>query len=308
MWQWHKVLSNPFAVRKEPQFVAQLAVPFMDSREYYDLLAEDYEQENQFWNNPYDNEVWRLEHEIIRPYLDPSEPILDVGCGFYPHDNFAPSIQIIAGDISFNSLVVARDHSPEGRRVDFIAFDAQCLPFPNGSFRQVLAGGELFNHVDVDYRRVSAELGRIIAPSGFLLIEFGAKWCLDSLWGLLDAFLGHRIGYSLTRTEAKAFFRCDGADAEVTWEITPRGELVVKLLTATNVRNALEAAGFMIDKVVSTNFLSGIVPLPCQQNSSNRVVRGLAEGLIRADRVLGRIRWLNLFAGNIFLLCKRRTG
>jgi hypothetical protein len=30
----------------------------MNSRAYYDLLAEDHEQENQFWDNPYDNEVW----------------------------------------------------------------------------------------------------------------------------------------------------------------------------------------------------------------------------------------------------------
>jgi len=284
----------------------ELATKLMDSRAYYDLLAKDYEQEDQFWDNPYDNEIWRLEHEIIRPHLDVSKPLLDVGCGFYPHDDFGPSMRIIAGDISFSSLLVARDHRPQGHTVDFITFDAHSLPFPDESFHQVIAGGELFNHVD--YRRVSSELGRIISGNGCLLIEFGTKWCLDSLWAILDSVLGNRIGYSMTTTEAKLFFGFNGSDVEVTWEVTPRGKLTVKLLKARNVRNALESAGFMVDKIISTNFLSGIIPLPWQQDSGSHLVRGLAKALIQADRVLGRIPWLNLFAGNIFLLCKRRVG
>ena len=140
----------------------------MTSKEYYDLLAEEYEEHNEFWENPYDTEVWRLEHEIIRPYLDPCKPILDVGCGFYPHDNFAPSIRIIAGDISFSSLVIARNHPPEGRRVDLIQFDAHHLPFRTKSFCQALAGGELLNHVE--YRSVVAELARVVSPHLVLLI------------------------------------------------------------------------------------------------------------------------------------------
>jgi ubiquinone/menaquinone biosynthesis C-methylase UbiE len=308
MQQGQEVRSQSFPLREMPQLMGQLLTRSMDSRQYYDSLAQNYEEENQFWDNPYDNEVWRLEHETIAPYLDPDKPILDVGCGFYPHDSFAPSIRIIAGDISFNSLVVARDHSPKNRRVDLVDFDAHHLPFPDRSFRQVLAGGELFNHIDVDYRKVSIELGRIISPGGFLLVEFGAKWCLDSLWAILDALFLRRIGYSLTRREARSFFCFDGADVRVTWEITPRGDLAVKLLTVSNVRDALRRAGFDIEKLVSTNLMSGIIPLPWQQESDSRLVQALTGGLLRVDRVIGKIPYINRFAGNIFLLCKRRPG
>lgn len=278
----------------------------MNSQEYYDLLAEEYEEQNEFWENPYDSEVWRLEHDIIRSYLDPCKSILDIGCGFYPHDNFSPSIKLIAGDISFRSLLVARDHLPEGRRVELVQFDAHRLPFRNNSFCQALVGGELLNHVE--YRTVVLELARVILPSGVLLVEFGTKWCLDSLWAILDSIVGHRIGYSVTKEQAKNFFRRDGSDVEVTWEITPRGKFTVQLLTVSNVQNALVRGGFDIEKVISTNCLSGIIPLPWQQNRKRRMIKVLAEWLIRADRILGKIYPLNLFAGNIFLLCRRREG
>ncbi len=275
----------------------------MNSQEYYDLLAEEYEEQNEFWENPYDSEVWRLEHKIIRPYLDARKPILDVGCGFYPHDNFTPSIRIIAGDISFGSLLIAKNHPPQGREVGLIQFDAYHLPFRDSSFCQALAGGELLNHVE--YRSVIAELARVTCAQGILLIEFGSKWCLDSLWAILDTALGHQIGYSVTRKQAQSFFRCDRSDVEVTWEITPRGKFTVKLLTVNNIRRALADTGFKIEKIVSTNCLSGIIPLPWQQNRKRKIIEILSKLLIRIDRVLGKVYPLNLFAGNIFILCKR---
>lgn len=278
----------------------------MNSQVYYDLLAGEYEEQNEFWDNHYDTEVWRLEHAIIRPYLDLSKPILDVGCGFYPHDNFAPSTRIIAGDISFGSLIVARDHPLEGRRVDFVQFDAHHLPFRDNSFCQAVAGGELLNHVE--YRSVVAELARVISTHGILLVEFGTRWCLDSLWAIIDSALGHRIGYSVTKEQAKAFFHCDGSDVEVTWGITPRGKFMVKLLAVSNVCNALTEAGFIVERVVSTNCLSGIIPLPWQQDPERPIAQVLTKWLILTDRILGKIYPINLFAGNVLMLCKRRKG
>jgi ubiquinone/menaquinone biosynthesis C-methylase UbiE len=278
----------------------------MDSRTYYDVLAENYEGENQFWQNPYDSEVWRLEHDIITRYLTSSKPILDVGCGFYPHDNFPPSVRIIAGDISLRSLLVARDHPPQGRAVELVQFDAHHLPFRDGSFCQAIAGGELLNHAQ--YPVVAKELGRVLSVDGFLLVEFGTKWCLDSLWAILDSTLGNRIGYSVTRDQSVNFFRCDGSDVEVTWEVTPGGKFTLKLLTVSNVRRALKDAGFSVEKIISTNCLSGIIPLPLQQVSDRQWIQSFAKLLIAVDRALGRLYPLNLFAGNVFILCRRRNG
>ena len=164
----------------------------------------------------------------------------------------------------------------------------------------------MFNYGE--YRSVLADLARVVSPHGVLLIEFGTKWCLDSLWAIFDSALGHRIGYSVTVEQAKRFFRWDGSDVEVTWEITPQGKFTVKLLTVGNVRSALTTAGFTIERIVSTNCLSGIIPLPWQQDGKQSIVQVLAKWLIRADRALGKIYPLNLFAGNVFMLCKRCEG
>lgn len=275
----------------------------MNSKEYYDELAIEYEESNEFWNNPYDAEVWRLEHDVILPYLYRDKPLLDIGCGFYPHDNFPSDIKIIAGDISLESLRVAKEHTPPSLNVEFVPLDAHKMPFPNGSFHQAIGGGELFNHVD--YVSVTNEIYRVLSKDGILLVAFGTKWCFDSLWAILDSFIGNKIGYSITKEQAKNFFSSN-KDAEVIWEITPHGKFNVKLLKVNNVRKALVYAGFDIIKIRSTNMLSGLVPLPWQQDNERHIARFIAKFLILLDRFVGKIYPLNLFAGNVFMLCRKK--
>ena len=57
---------------------ASLSESNPDSRRYYDALAAEYRAQDSFWNNPYDREIWCLEHDLIRPYLDRPGPLLDV--------------------------------------------------------------------------------------------------------------------------------------------------------------------------------------------------------------------------------------
>jgi hypothetical protein len=57
----------------------------LSARDNYDALASEYEEQDEFWDNPYHAEVWRLEHDLVRPFLTADKPLLDLGCGFYPH-------------------------------------------------------------------------------------------------------------------------------------------------------------------------------------------------------------------------------
>lgn len=212
-------------------------------------------------------------------------------------------MKAVAGDISFGSLQVARQVRSDHPNLALVQFDAHRLPFEDEAFRQVLAGGELLNHVD--YPVVLRELSRIVSVGGILMVQFGAKWCLDSLWAIADAFLGNRIGYLIDRQQAKAFFEGNGADAEVTWGIAPNGVLTVKLLVVRNVLKALSQAGFAIEQVRSTNCLSGAIPLPVQQGRRNSLLTWILKALLGVDRIVGRVFPFSASSGNVFLLCRR---
>jgi len=137
----------------------------VNSQIYYDSLAEGFSEQDEFWNNSYDNEIWRLEHDLIQPYLDESSPLLDLGCGFYPHSELAANRIVIAIDISRGSLNVAREQGDQSDRVALIQADAEVLPFHSGTFGQAIAGGELFNHLD--YRKCLRELNQTMKPGGY---------------------------------------------------------------------------------------------------------------------------------------------
>lgn len=278
-----------------------------DSQRYYDALASEFRAQDSFWDNPYDREIWRLEHDLIRPYLNHPGPLLDLGCGFYPHFEFAAGRTVVAGDVSFGSLRVARDFGDESGQVHLIQFDAHALPFASSSMAYAIAGGELLNHLS-DYPRALGEIRRVLRPGGMLLLQVGAKWCLDCLWAILDAILGSRIGYSVTREEAAAFIRLKRGDLPVTWAITPSGKFRVALLSIRRLKRVLREAGFQVRSTYGANAISGLVPLPVQQQSGRRFVRWLVSTLILLDRFFGGLPPFRTFAGNVFFLCEAATG
>lgn len=294
-------------VRGIPCLIPRTSIgPSLDltSQEYYDQLARKYKAQDDFWNNPYDAEIWRLEHDLIRSRISLPGPMLDVGCGFYPHFEFTYDRAVIAGDVSFESLLVAREFGDETGSVFLLQFDATALPFADQSFASVLAGGELLNHIP-DYSRAILQFRRVLKPGGILLLQVGVKWCLDSLWAILDSFIGHPLGYSITRQEALSFFRTRNKDVNVTWGITPSGDFQVALLSARKLLRILEELDFTTIDLYGANSISGLIPLPIQQESQGRVVRSVVSTLIQVDRLVARLPFFRTFAGNVFLVCQR---
>lgn len=278
----------------------------LECQEYYDSLAAEFRAQDSFWDNPYDREIWRLEHDLLRPYLIDPGPILDLGCGFYPHFEFVNARTVIAGDISFGSLRVARDFGDESGAVHLVQYDVHALPFASSSMAYVIAGGELLNHLP-DYQRVLKEVRRVLRPGGVLLLQVGAKWCFDTLWAVLDSVLGLSLGYSMTRNEAGAFIKLRKGDLPVTWAITPSGILRIRLLSILGLQNAIRNAGLQVKGSYAANSISGIIPLPIQQSAKSRLVLWIVSKLILLDRLFARFLPFRYFAGNVYFACVPRS-
>ena len=280
-----------------------------DSRAYYDTLARGFAELDAYWSNPYDVETWRLENALVARWLPAGGVLLDLGVGFYPHVESTAGRHMICVDVSDHSLRVARaayhDRNP---RMRYLCGDALVLPLADRSVDGIIAGGELANHVDAE--RLLAELYRVLAPSGRVVLSIATKWCLDTLYCLLDTFLGLGIGYAMTHDEATAFVTRPGASSDVTWAVTPEAHLRVTLYTRRHLRRLLAASGFEVRAMQSLNLMSGIVPLPVQQNpDTNRLARWLTVTQLAVDRVIaGRIPGLRWFGGNIYLVLEKRSG
>ncbi|MBI4319449.1 MAG: class I SAM-dependent methyltransferase [Chloroflexi bacterium] len=277
------------------------------SQRYYDGIAAEFQEMDDYWDNPYDAATWRMENALITRYLAEDDPILDLGVGFYPHVESTSGRRLVCVDISHRSLMVGRQvHGHLNEAMYFVCADALQLPFADNTLPGIVAGGELVNHVPGDV--LLREVGRVLQPGGRAILSVGTKWCLDSLYSVLDAMTGHRIGYSMTREEALDFVTHAFSSTDVTWEITPSFNLVITLYSQLHLKRLLTQARLKIVAARSLNLLSALIPLPVQQNpKTNKIVQAAARFLLLLDEaVAGRIPGLRWFGGNVYIVVERR--
>jgi SAM-dependent methyltransferase len=292
--------------QSEPQSAGSHFDQSRVSKEYYDTLALEFDEMDEYWANPYDSATWELENRLVRWHLGRKNLLLDLGVGFYPHVESTIDKPLVCVDISQGSLIVARrvyhSHNPTMR---YVCADALSLPFADNAFEGIIAGGELINHVPGEI--LLREMHRVLKPRGKIILSVAMKWCLDSLYSLLDSFIGNRIGYSMTREEALRFLRQPTASSSVTWEVTPDYDLSVTLYSYSHLQRMLARTGFRIVQMRSLNLLSAIVPLPLQQNGkSPRMIRDATTFLLGLDRDFwGKMPGLRWFAGNVYLVLEK---
>ena len=260
---------------------------------------------DQYWANPYDTATWNLENSLTEQYLAGKDRVLDLGVGFYPHIESTATKHLVCVDISWRSLLVARKtYHKNNPRMKFICGDALNLPFPESTFDAVIAGGELINHLAGEC--LLGEVYRTLKPGGRAIISIGMKWCIDSIYAVFDALIGNRIGYTMTRSEAMDFVRLPKQSTKVTWEVTPNLNLCVDLYTHSHLKRMLSQTRFRTVHMESLNVVSGIIPLPLQQNSSSAVVKKVTSTLLALDiRLFSKIPGVRWFAGNIYLVLER---
>ncbi|MGH9988102.1 MAG: class I SAM-dependent methyltransferase, partial [Nitrososphaeraceae archaeon] len=214
--------------------------------------------------------------------------------------------QLVCVDISKQSLRVARRvYHHFNERMEYLCSDAIMLPFSDGSVEGIIAGGELINHVNGE--KLLREIRRVLKPRGRAVVSVAMKWCSDSLYSVSDSYLGGKIGYSMTREEATQFLLKPRSSTDVTWEVTPNCNLQVTLYSCRELQEILSKTEFGILRIESLNLLSGIVPLPIQQDSNSmRLLQNLTKMLLLVDNAfLGKIPALRWFAGNVYLVLER---
>ena len=108
----------------------------------------------------------------------------------------------------------------------------------------------------------------------------------------------------MTPEEARQFLRLTPGDLPVTWGITPSGSFRIWLLSVRRLKRTLRRSGFLLRQLYGANAISGLVPLPVQQESDSKLIEAFVKGLIYVDRVVGRIPPFRTFAGNVFMLCE----
>ncbi len=130
-----------------------------------------------FYEVAFDDIVRRLD-------APPNATILDAGCGSCAKSVLlaARGFHVIGADFSVDALALAaetiRAQGLDGR-IDLRQGDLLALPFEDGAFRYVMCWGVLM-HVP-ELQRALAELARVLAPGGVLVLSEGNMYSAQSI-------------------------------------------------------------------------------------------------------------------------------
>ena len=188
--------------------------------------------------------------------------VLEVACGTGCGVGYIASLarSVTAGDYSEALLEIARRHY--GARFAFTQFDAQALPFPDGSFDVVIMFEALYYIPEVD--RFFRECRRVLRPGGTLLIATANK----DLFDFNPSPHSHRyLGVAELSSELAAYgfeVACFG-DTAVT-AVSAR-QRVLRPVKALATRFGLIPKSMGAKKFLKRLVFGGLVPMPAEISS-----------------------------------------
>lgn len=145
----------------------------MDAAEY-DLM--DAAEDGMWWYRALRDRVETALRDRLRASPAPPGPWLDVGCGtggLLRHLRGAFPGQALHG-LEYHPPAAARAAAKSGAAV--AAGDAARLPYPDGAF-SVVASMDVLCHAAVDEAAALAEMRRVLAPGGLLVLNLPAfRW------------------------------------------------------------------------------------------------------------------------------------
>lgn len=124
--------------------------------------------------------------------------VLDLGCGtgFYSEALSAAGAEVVAADLSFDDLRLARERHPATLRCD-----GTRLPFPDGAFDGVFCSNML-EHTPTP-ERIFDEIERVLRPGGWAWVSW-TNWY--SPWGGHEIVPLHLLGPRLGLAAWRALF------------------------------------------------------------------------------------------------------
>lgn len=155
-----------------------MSVPLRNDPKQYDDLAD------QWWDPRGDFAMLAWISAARVRHLPPGGgPLLDVACGGGLLAPFVSGYWHVGVDLSWPSLLQARDHGVAVGQADVLR-----LPFADGTFDVVVAG-EILEHVE-DLPGIVAEVCRVLRPGGTLVIDTIAR----TWWGKFSSItVGERM-------------------------------------------------------------------------------------------------------------------
>jgi len=138
------------------------------------LLAELWDQDRRYYDLAREHVRSAAsipgEYDFLRRHLPATGDILEIGCGEGSNMEVlaAPGRCFVGCDLSRLALGLAREAEPSTGSWRLVLGEGESLPFPSGHFDGVMAIS-VFEHLP-DPARVLAEMARVLAPGGRLLL------------------------------------------------------------------------------------------------------------------------------------------
>lgn len=267
--------------------------------ELFDAMAPTYEDLEPWYEHLY-TRLHALLDSVLRPAPGTCPGrALDAGCGtgLQARQLQALGYRVHGLDLSHALLVAARRRAPA---LCLVRGRVEALPYPADTFDAAVCCGSTLSFVS-DPGRALGELGRVLRPGGWLLLECEHVWNLDLLWALLDALSGGRLGYGLGPAELwRALWGGHGR-----WLRYP-GYGPLRLFTTAELRRLLAAAGLTVRRRWGIHTLTNLLPSTVLHRPRlGRFTGLLFRGLAAADDLLRPWPGLATLANSLVLLAER---
>jgi ubiquinone/menaquinone biosynthesis C-methylase UbiE len=167
--------------------VAWAAISSRSNQVFYDRISKIYDEVFKF-HKVHAETILKVLNDISS---DPQREslVLDLGCGTGILSRMLDEkgYKVVGMDISFDSLCVLRNHNP---RLNLIQADANFLPFPNGTFRNVVCLG-VWRHFS-DIQKVLKQITCILSTNGALIVGYfppAIAGCINVKQNFLGRFM-----------------------------------------------------------------------------------------------------------------------
>jgi ubiquinone/menaquinone biosynthesis C-methylase UbiE len=273
-----------------------------DVARLFDAMADSYDL-----LEPWSEHLYAALHAIVRDTLGTGAGgrALDAGCG----TGFQSAILDELGyethgvDISAGLLAVAHRRLRAPRVVQA---NVEVLPYPDATFDAVSCCGSTLSFVERPECALG-ELGRVLRPGGYLLLECEHKWSPDLAWALLSALAGDALGYRTSLgTLRRQLARPLGEGFWLDYPAEGGETMRLRLFTLAELSAMLARAGCTPCRRWGLHSVTNLIPSTILHRSRlGRALDVLYRGLRRLDGSIQHLPVAAALANSVVILARR---